>query len=313
MSYKISKKTFFFLISLLVLILISSNLYAFSGAYILKNDDTVFGFNQYYTIKDDKETLVELAIKYDLGYNEIVSANPQFDPWYPGKGKRVIIPTSWILPVIPDEYLKEDKQIIVINLAELRLYLIKKSKDKRYVITFPLGIGVEGLDTPTGSFRIIEKKKNPVWYVPESIRKEDPELPPFVPPGPDNPLGRYALRLSNPSYLIHGTNKPLGIGRRVSHGCIRMYPQDIEKLYKMVKIGDPVYILYQPVKIGKRNNIFYIEVEKSFNGKNLLQEAVNTLRKFNELKIDTRELYRLLYYDSLGFPVPLRKVLVSSR
>jgi L,D-transpeptidase ErfK/SrfK len=312
MSYKISKKLYLSFIPFLVLISLSSNLYAFSGAYILKDGDTVFGFNQYYTIRDDRETLVELAIKYDLGYNEIVAANPQFDPWYPGKGQKVILPTSWILPTIPENYLKEDRQIIVINLAELRLYLIKKFQDRLSVITFPLGIGVEGLDTPTGSFRIIEKKKNPVWYVPESIRKEDPELPPFVPPGPNNPLGRFALRLSNPFYLIHGTNKPLGIGRRVSHGCIRMYPQDIEKLYKMVKIGDPVYILYQPVKIGKRGDTYYIEVEKTFNGKNLLQEAANTLSRLNGPKIDTKTLYSVIY-NSRGFPVLLRKVLISRK
>jgi len=279
------------------------SLYAFSGAYLLKNGDTVFGFIQYYTIKDDKETLIDIAIKYDLGYNEIVEANPSLDPWYPRKGKKVVIPTYWILPFIKNlSSLKIGKNLLIVNLAELRLYLLKKWSKYFMVITFPIGIGMEGFDTPIGIYKIIEKRKNPVWIVPKSIRKEDPNLPPIVPPGPNNPLGKYAIRLSKPSYLIHGTNKPLGIGRRVSHGCIRMYPKDIKKLYNFVEIGDKVIITYQPVKIGKKGKNLYIEVHKGYKKVNLIQEAINIILKQQGKKFLVKDFYEKIK-QSKGLPL----------
>ncbi len=229
-------KNFFSCIALpcLIILLCSSSALSSgsSGTFSLSPDEDVFGSVSKYIIRDDKETLVELALNNDLGYNEVVDSNRGIDPWYPGRGARVVIPTSWILPDIPNKYkLKTGAgNLVVLNLAELRLYLLKRDKGRLNVTTFPVGIGREGFDTPEGMFRIIEKLKDPVWIIPASFRDEYQELPDIVPPGPENPLGQYALRLSNPLYLLHGTNKPLGVGRRVSHGCLRMYPADIEKL-----------------------------------------------------------------------------------
>ena len=272
--------------------------YAVGGAFVVESHELArpIGFLQRYRIKSDKETLVELAIKYDLGYNEIVDANPGIDPWYPGKGTMVLIPTSWLLPY-ERVRLERDRGIIVVNLAEMRLYLFKVLKDGRIsVLTFPIGIGRQGADTPLGYYRVIEKLKDPVWYVPESIRKEDPTLPIKVPPGPDNPLGKYALRLSNPSYLIHGTNKPLGIGRRVSHGCLRMYPEDIRLLYRLVRPGDGVLIVYEPVKINSTEKGIYVEIHRDYRSTgNNLNRAVNRLIQMGILnKVPIEKLYRIV-------------------
>ncbi len=275
----------------------------FSGAYTLKKGESLFGVIQNYTIQDDRETLIDLSFRYDLGYNEIVDANPGIDPWYPKKGTKVIIPTKWILPEYPSDLLEKNKKLLVINLAELRLFLIYDKGDYLQVITYPLGIGREGFDTPTGRFSIIEKIKDPVWNIPRSIRNEYPELPLSVPPGPDNPLGKYALRLSNPSYLIHGTNKPLGVGRRVSHGCIRMYPEDIKSLFNLVTVGDKVYITYQSVKVAGNDRGIFIEIHRSFKKEtSQLQEAIKQLISTGLIKsLNTTELYRALS-DKRGIP-----------
>ena len=277
-----------------------------AGFYHLSEDQGVFGTVGEYTIEDDDETLTGLAVRYDLGYNEITDANKGIDPWYPVKGTKVRIPTSWILPELPPGYEPKGGNLVVLNLAEFRLYLLKRDKGRLTVTTFPVGIGREGFDTPEGVFRITEKLKDPAWRIPESFRNEYPELPDVVPPGPDNPLGRYALRLSNPLYLIHGTNKPLGVGRRVSHGCIRMYPDDIERLYRITNVGDDVIILYQPVKAGLRDNIPYIEVHRDYrSGKEPFQEAVNLLRRRGLLRMaDLETLYSAILEES-GVPVRL--------
>ncbi|MEE4145594.1 MAG: L,D-transpeptidase family protein, partial [Halieaceae bacterium] len=175
-------------------------------------------------IAQDRDTLPEIARRYNLGYEEIIAANPGVDPWRPGQGTPVVLPTAFILP-------GGAREGLVLNLASMRLYYYPKAKagQAAEVITHPVGIGREGWHTPQGTTRIIQKTANPTWTVPASVRREhaaegDP-LPAVVPPGPDNPLGEYAMRLSMPSYLIHGTNKPWGVGMRVSHGCIRMYPE----------------------------------------------------------------------------------------
>ncbi len=201
-----------------------------------------------------EDTLSDIARKYDLGYDEIVAANPDVDPWLPGEGTAVILPTRFILPPGPREG-------IVINLAELRLYYFPP--DGKRVITHPIGIGREGWSTPTGEMRIVAKTPNPEWRPPETIRAEhaangDP-LPKVVPPGPDNPLGDFAMRLSNPMYLLHGTNKPWGVGMRVSHGCIRLYPEDIKTLFPLVKEGTPVRIINQPYKAGWLGDMLFVE------------------------------------------------------
>ena len=220
-------------------------------------DSEVIGAMQSYVVKES-DSLIELARKYGLGYNEIADSNAKMDPFIPELGATVRIPTFWVLPNIPRE------QGIVINLSELRLYFYPYN-DAKFVFTFPIGIGDEGTETPLGVFSIIEKRVNPIWYVPKSIQEERPDMPAQVPPGPDNPLGTHALRLSIGPVLIHGTNKPWGTGRRVSHGCIRLYPEDIPELYRLVSLGSKVVILRQPVKLGLKNGRIYLEVHRGEN------------------------------------------------
>jgi L,D-transpeptidase ErfK/SrfK len=273
---------------------------ALADVFSYGNGKTVIGSLQTYTVKHE-ESLVEIARKFDLGYQEIVDANPDFDPYVPGKDALIQIPTSWILPdVSPYEG-------IIINLAEMRLFYFLKRKSSTLVMTLPIGIGREGFNTPLGRYNIIEKAVNPSWYVPASIQKEKPELPKVVPPGPDNPLGSHALRLSLGSVLIHGTNKPWGVGRRVSHGCIRLYPEDIPRLFKSVSKGTRVTIVQQPVKIGIRDKDVFIEVhnDNPEGNINYFQEAVNLLIKKDLIRnISPEKLYKALR-EKRGIPVDI--------
>jgi L,D-transpeptidase ErfK/SrfK len=206
-----------------------------------------------------EDTLVDIARRHSLGFDEIRHANPGVDSWLPGEGTQVILPTRFILPDAPREGL-------VINVAEMRLYYYPKpvAGQPATVITYPISIGRGDWQTPLTTTRITAKVKNPTWYPPESVRKEhaaegDP-LPKAVPPGPKNPLGGYALRMGLDSYLIHGTNKPFGIGMQVTHGCIRLYPEEIENLFNEVPVGTPVRIINQPFKAGWRGDELYLEV-----------------------------------------------------
>lgn len=209
---------------------------------------------QQYKVRDN-ESLVEIARKFDLGFNSIVAANPGVDPIVPKIGTLITIPSAWILPDVPT------RPAIVINIPEFRLYYFPK-KTTGKILTFPLGIGDEGKDTPTGTFTVIEKIPNPTWHVPNSIRAQKAGLPKVVPPGPNNPMGSHALRLSLSSVLIHGTNRPWGIGRRSSHGCLRLYPEDIVRLYQLIPKGMRVIIVNKPVKIGTKGKRVFVEVHK---------------------------------------------------
>jgi len=207
------------------------------------------------------DTLLDIARRYDLGYDEIIAANPGVDLWLPGSGTRVVLPTQFVLPDAPREGL-------VLNLASMRLFYYPKPEPgaPTMVITHPIGIGREGWKTPEGRTRVTQKIENPAWTVPASVRREharkgDP-LPAVVPPGPDNPLGDFAMRLSIPSYLIHGTNKPYGVGMRVSHGCVRLYPEDIARLFPQVPVGTPVRIVNQPYVAGWRDGLLYLEAHQ---------------------------------------------------
>jgi len=204
-----------------------------------------------------EDTLFDIARNNDLGYLEISEANPGVDPWLPGEGLEIILPTRFLLPPGPREG-------VVINLAELRLYYYPKGENR--VVTYPLGIGREGWGTPIGETRVTGKRPNPSWTPPDSIRREHLEmgnvLPKVVPPGPDNPLGAYAIYLAMPGYLLHGTNKPFGVGMRVSHGCIRLYPEDIEKLFPRIPIHTRVRIINEPYKLGWIAGRLYIEAHQ---------------------------------------------------
>ena len=201
-----------------------------------------------------EDTLLDLARAHGLGYTEIIAANPGIDPWVPGTDTRIILPTAHIVP-------EAARMGIVLNLADQRLYFFEP--DGVSVRSAPLGIGSEGWLTPTGTTRIVRKARNPSWYVPESIRREQPELPRVVRPGPHNPLGKHALYLGWQSYLIHGTNKPFGIGRRVTHGCVRLYPEDIAWFHDNLPIGTPVAVVDQEVKLARRSGQLFLEVHPS--------------------------------------------------
>ena len=156
----------------------------------------------------------------------MVAANPGIDPWVPGEGTEINLPTVHLMPDLADA----DPEGIVVNLAEMRLYFFEKPGGVPQ--SFPIGIGRDGLNTPTGTTEVVAKRKNPTWRPTKRMRDEDPELPEVVPPGEDNPLGTRALYLGWPQYLIHGTNKPHGVGRRVSSGCVRLYPEDVETVVR---------------------------------------------------------------------------------
>ena len=189
----------------------------------------------------------------------------------------------------------------------MRLYYFYRQKGERFVETFPIGIGREGHDTPLGRYKIIGKIVSPAWHVPESIRLEKPELPAVVPPGPDNPLGSHALRLSDPTILLHGTNKPWGIGRTVSHGCIRLYPEDIPRLFALVPYGERVTILRQPIKVGVRDNRVYMEVHDDPNAEPTFVDAINLLRSRGVIaRTDIRKMYLALEKRS-GVPTDITR------
>ena len=198
-----------------------------------------------------EDTLIDLAVRNRIGYVQLIAANPDIDPWLPGAGTMLTLPTSHLLP-------RAEPNGIVINLPEMRLYYF--SPEGELLHTGAIGIGREGMETPVGSTKVTRKKAKPTWYPPDSIKAIKPYLPDVVPPGPDNPLGLYALYLGWDHYLIHGTNTPVGVGRRTSGGCIRMYPADIEVLFNTVPIGTPVTVVDQPIKVGWIDNELYLEV-----------------------------------------------------
>lgn len=208
------------------------------------------GALQTYVTKDE-DTLHEIARQNELGYVELRAANPDVDPWLPGDGTKVTLPTAFVLP-------SAARRGIVINLAEQRLYYFRG--DPASVVTYPIGIPSCHTLIPLGATTVVNKRRNPIWFPPPSLREERPDLPESVPPGPDNPLGTAALSLGWPNFVIHGTNKPDGVGRRVSHGCIRLYPENIEALFDLVPVGTRVTTVDQPVKAGWSDGALYLEV-----------------------------------------------------
>ena len=235
----------------LVLALLAAMPCANATTYTLsKSDDTVVGEDQtIITVYED--TLYDLARAYSLGSEELIRVNQGVDPWLPGAGKMLVVPGRHILPPGPREG-------IVVNLPEHRLYYYPKPKrgGPIQVITYPVSIGKMDWRTPLGVTHVIQKQKDPTWYPPESVRKEHAEagdpLPVKVGPGPDNPLGAYAMRLAagNGTYLIHGTNNPIAVGLAVTHGCIRMYPDDVAALFPLIPVGTPVRLINEPVKVA---------------------------------------------------------------
>jgi len=252
----------------------------------------------------DGDTLLDLARHFGLGYQHIAEANPALDPWVPQPGDRAILPLQFILPDAP-------RKGVVINLATMRLFYFA---DAHAVSTWPIGIGREGRSTPLGTMAVADKREHPTWHVPESIRRRhaqqgDP-LPAVVPPGPDNPLGDYALYLSKPSYLIHGTDKPFSIGLRASNGCIRLYPEDIAQAFREIPQGTPVRVVNQPYLLGWLDGVLYLEAHKPFDELDGPQEKRKLLAELRQIgkrqarKLDWPKIEETLS-QARGIPTPI--------
>ena len=223
-------------------------------------DQAVIGEPQVVFARDE-DTLSDFAREYGLGYDEILAANPDVDPWLPGEGTPIALPTQYVLP-------NASREGVVLNIATKRLFYFPAAEkgELQQVKTYPIGIGRVGWETPLGETTVVSKAKDPHWWVPASVRQEHAEtgnpLPKVVPPGPDNPLGHRVLKLDMPGYLIHGTNAPYGVGMRVSHGCVRLYPENIEVLYSLVEVGERVTIINEPYQFGRRDGTLYFEAHE---------------------------------------------------
>jgi L,D-transpeptidase ErfK/SrfK len=268
------------------------------------------------TTTSKEDTLTDIARRFNIGYEEILRANPKVDPWLPGADKEIVLPTRYILPNAPREG-------VVVNIAAMRLFYFPKPKkgEPQVVITHPIGIGKVGWSTPEGVTKIVRRQKDPTWRVPVSVLKEHKEngeiLDPVIGPGPDNPLGKHAFYLEWPSYLIHGTNKPAGVGLRSSHGCIRLYPEDIAQLFDMVPIGTPVRVVNQPFVFGWKDGHLYMQAfdvleddprdwkkaQKKLLNKSLAVTLQKQLKSHNEQV--NWNLVSTLSHSPRGVPVPI--------
>ena len=262
-----------------------------ANVYDFDNSIQSFGHNQ--SLKAVYEdTLVDLARQYNLGFNEIIRANPNVDKWLPGEGTIIKIPTQHI---IPEGFSKKG---ITINLSEFRGYLIKDNK----LITFPVGLGRMDWKTPLGISTIDLKLEKPAWYPPQSVRDEYKNQGKFLPaevlPGPDNPLGELAMRISIPGgYFIHGTNRPDGVGMEISHGCIRLFPEDIDYIFQLTDIGTEVILLDQPVKIARIQNDIYLQVHPSYSNQH--DYNLEKLRIEIELLVNNQDELIQINWDSV--------------
>lgn len=253
------------------------------------------------------ETLLKIANDYHVGWHEIMEANPDVDPKNLYSGQRIVVPTAYILPPFRDG--------IVINLAELRLYYF--SRDKKTVYTYPVGLGRKEWRTPIADAVIVNKREDPTWYVPESIHdfvfeQTGKELPESIGPGPDNPLGKYAIYISKAGYLIHGTNQPWSVGKLVSSGCIRLLPPDIDQLFHSVSIGEKARIIHYPYKLGWNKGKLYIEAHVPVNISDPISHlnivsadtAIRDAVKDHKAKVNWGRVDQALQHQ-LGIPVAI--------
>ena len=256
----------------------------------------------------ETDTLSDLARHYGLGYNDIALANPQLDPWLLSDDLSVLLPLQFLLPEAP-------RKGIVLNLANMRLFYYPKNQ-RNTVMTYPVGIGRDGWNTPLGQTTVVEKRAFPAWTVPKSILREHQELgdplPAVIQAGPDNPLGNYAMPLGFNGYLIHGTNKPYGIGMQVSHGCVQMYPEDIEKLFNKVEVNTPVRIVHQPYLAAWDQGMLYLEAHQPLEkwAKQTVQLQKDLKKKLKQLaaeqtaSVDWDKVEQILH-KSDGIPMPV--------
>jgi L,D-transpeptidase ErfK/SrfK len=229
--------------------------------------NNVVGQVQHYTIKKG-DSLLELARDFGLGYHDLAVLYRQWDPFIPPAGAHIIVPTIWIVP-------DPRGRTMIVNTGEMRLYYYQQNATQVY--TFPIGMGVLDFKTPSGVFKVVEKKTKPAWHIPKSLQAKYGMA--VMPPGPDNPLGDYKLTLSWGDYGIHGTHMPLGVGRLVSHGCTRMYPEHIKQLFPLVPVGATVEYIYEPAKVGFKDGRIYLSVHEDFYFKirSMLLHVLNLL------------------------------------
>ena len=274
---------------------------------ITKEDDVIGRLAFVRLVKGD--TLPDMARHFSLGTNEISMANPGIDTWAPRDKERIVLPLSFILPDAP-------RKGIVINLAAMRLFYFKGDSRSPAVSTYPVGVGTEERPSPMGDMYVVRKTSRPTWHVPASIaadhRKKGDPLPPEVPPGPLNPLGEYALYLSKSGYLIHGTNKPASIGLRATNGCIRLYPEDIKKLFEAAPANTPVRIVNQPYLIGRDNGVVYMEVhtppEDPDTGEfDKMYAKLRNIEKESKRTLDWTKIKQILA-EARGIPVPIFEI-----
>lgn len=300
------------LVYFIILVLFSCPGYA--EIFKLKNENDSLVGEISFTSARTQDTLLDIARNNGLGVEEIKLANPHVDLWLPGENREILLPTKFVLPFARHEG-------IILNIPEMRLYYFpaRKKGESVQVETYPLGIGREGWNTPYIATRIVEKKKNPYWHPPKSIREEHAAmgepLPLRVGPGPDNPLGDYAMRLGLASYLIHGTNKPYGVGMRVSHGCIRLYPEDIEELFQQISLGTPVRIINQPYKVGLFEDRFYLEAHPFLSeDREQFEDNLTSVVKIivgltNEQNYEINwDLAKAVIRDARGIPVDIGRL-----
>lgn len=260
------------------------------------------------------DTLLDIARRYDLGQNEILYANPAVDRWLPEENSVVVLPTRFILPNV-------ERTGLVLNLPEMRLYYFPKPGrgETPVVITHPVSVGRMDWETPLGKTSIINKQIDPEWRPPQSLKDEaiaegnDP-LPDVVKAGPDNPLGRYAMRLGIPGYLIHSTNKPYGVGMRVTHGCLRMYPEDIEKLFDDIPVGTPVLLINEPIKLGWFAGTLFVELHPPLEEDaeiyaNYMERVLDAIAEFTagyDISLSGRALWQAIEEQN-GIPVAVTR------
>lgn len=254
----------------------------------------------------EQDTFSDLAREYGLGFDELLAANPGIDPWLPGDNTPVLLPTQYVIPDVP-------RQGVVLNIASKRLFYFPEAAEgePQVVKTYPIGIGRVGWETPLGDAKVIAKATDPHWYVPASVRKEHAEmgnpLPSVVPPGPENPLGAHVLKLDMPGYLIHGTNQPYGVGMRVSHGCVRLYPENIELLYSLVDIGEQVMIVNEPYLVGILRGEAYFEGHEPLEDDTLTpEERLDELLGSTGLILGEDEQMHVRAIASAAAGVPVR-------
>lgn len=270
---------------------------------------TVIGAPRDY-IFQEKDTILDIARYFDLGYNELYEAYPEIDPWLPPRGETVKVPTFWVLP-------SSGYEGVVVNIPEMRLYYFSsriRGSSQRTVITFPVGLGREDWPTPKAKFQVRGKTENPTWVIPESIKRERIQdegwTENFIPGGrPDNPLGTHRIELTLPLYTIHGTNNPWAVGRLVTHGCIRLYPEDIKQFFPLVRPGTVGEFVYEPVKVGVRNGKVYVEVHKDIYNltPGLHYEAQRALREAGLDPFVDSVLLAVALEEKSGVPVDVTR------